>query len=128
MVLFLEDFDTIPAILNEPIFQKSFEEAGLAGMTYDERNTYEMSLFYYRDWYAVTETAIEEAVEKELQNTERTLEDTEKALQNAEKGFENKVIEIARKILKRNFSNEDIAEDTGLTIAVIQQLRYELEK
>jgi predicted transposase/invertase (TIGR01784 family) len=36
-----------------------------------------------------------------------------------------KQVEIARKLVKRNLSNTDIAEDTGLTIEQIEQLRRE---
>ncbi len=35
--------------------------------------------------------------------------------------------EIAKKLIKRNLSNGDIAEDTGLTIEQIEQLRRELD-
>ena len=38
-----------------------------------------------------------------------------------------KAVEIAKKLIKRNLSNEDIAEDTGLTIKQIEQLRSEKE-
>ncbi len=39
--------------------------------------------------------------------------------------IEESKIEIAKKLIKRNLSNEDIAEDTGLTVSQIQQLRNE---
>lgn len=32
-------------------------------------------------------------------------------------------IEIARKLIKRNLTNEEIAEDTGLTLEQVEQLR-----
>jgi predicted transposase/invertase (TIGR01784 family) len=37
-------------------------------------------------------------------------------------------LEIARKLIKRNLSNNDIAEDTGLTIEQVEQLRNEEPK
>jgi predicted transposase/invertase (TIGR01784 family) len=37
----------------------------------------------------------------------------------------NRNIEIAKKLIKRNLSNNDIAEDTGLTVEQIEQLRSE---
>jgi len=35
--------------------------------------------------------------------------------------------EIARKLIKRNLSNKEIAEDTGLTTEQIEQLRNKKE-
>ncbi len=54
----LEDMDNIPTILNEPIFQKAFETAELAGMTENERNFYEESLMSYRDMQNALDTAV----------------------------------------------------------------------
>lgn len=34
-------------------------------------------------------------------------------------------LDIARKLLKRNLSDEDIAEDTGLTVEQVRELREE---
>jgi predicted transposase/invertase (TIGR01784 family) len=66
-----------------------------------DRQTYENSLKYYRD------------MENSL--------DLQYKIGQKEKG-----IEIAKKLLKRNLSNEDIAEDTGLSIEQIETLRKEL--
>jgi predicted transposase/invertase (TIGR01784 family) len=90
----LENFDTIPAILNEPIFQKAFEEAGLAGLTPEERAQYEQSLMQYRDVYSVVETAVED-----------------------------KQMEIARLMIADNEPDEKIAKYTGLSLVQIAQLR-----
>jgi predicted transposase/invertase (TIGR01784 family) len=38
---------------------------------------------------------------------------------------EEEKIEIAKKLIKRNLSNEDISEDTGLTVEQVEQLRNE---
>jgi predicted transposase/invertase (TIGR01784 family) len=45
----LEIFDHIPSILNEPIFQKAFGTAALAGLSAEQRDRYEQSLIQYRD-------------------------------------------------------------------------------
>ncbi|MBP7534306.1 MAG: hypothetical protein KA783_07640, partial [Chitinophagales bacterium] len=42
-----------------------------------------------------------------------------------EMGKDERSIEIAKKLLKRNLSNEDIAEDTGLSLEQIETLRNE---
>lgn len=41
---------------------------------------------------------------------------------------ENNRKEIAKKLIKRNLTNEEIAEDTGLTIEQIEQLRNQAKK
>ncbi|MCS6795634.1 MAG: Rpn family recombination-promoting nuclease/putative transposase [Raineya sp.] len=95
----LESFDHIPSILNEPIFQKAFEIAALASLTPEQRDRYEESLLQYRDLKSVLETAVEE-----------------------------KVLEIVKKLIKRNLTNEEIAEDTGLSVEQIEQLRREVNR
>uniref|UniRef100_UPI00047A537C Rpn family recombination-promoting nuclease/putative transposase n=1 Tax=Hugenholtzia roseola TaxID=1002 RepID=UPI00047A537C len=98
----LESFDHIPNILNEPIFQKAFETAELAGLSAEQRAIYEENLIQYWGMKSAIETAMETAVE------------------------ENK-IEIAKKLIKRNLTNEEIAEDTGLTVEQIEALRSKTE-
>ena len=42
-----------------------------------------------------------------------------------QEGMQQGMQQVARKLSKRNFSNDDIAEDTGLTIEQIEKLRHE---
>jgi predicted transposase/invertase (TIGR01784 family) len=95
----LESFEHIPNILNEPIFQKAFGAAELASLTIQQRDNYEQSLIQYRDLKSALETAIEEGK-----------------------------IEIAKKLIKRNLTNDEIAEDTGLTVEQIDELRDDSKK
>jgi predicted transposase/invertase (TIGR01784 family) len=60
----LENFDEIPNILNEPIFQKAFGTAALVNLTAEQRTMYEFSLMRCWEMKAVIDTAVEEAVEK----------------------------------------------------------------
>ncbi|NJO00413.1 MAG: PD-(D/E)XK nuclease family transposase [Bacteroidia bacterium] len=101
----LESFDHIPAILNEPIFQKAFDTAELAGLTAEQRAVYEENLIQYWGMKSAIDTAVETAVEE-------------------------REIEIAKKLIKRNLTNEEIAEDTGLglTVEQIEQLRNETKQ
>jgi len=92
----LESFDQIPSILNEPIFQKAFETAELAGLTAAQRAIYEENLIQYWGMKSALETAVEE----------------------------NK-IEIARNFIALNLDNATIAKGTGLTVEQIEQLRNE---
>ena len=70
------------------------------------------------------EKAVGEAVEKAVgEAVEKAVgEAVEKAVGEAEL---SKQTEIAKKLIKRNLSNADIAEDTGLTLEQINQLRKE---
>ena len=95
----LARFDHIPTILNEPIFQKAFMTAELAGFTVQQRDNYEQSLIQYRDLKSALETAVED----------------------------NKV-EIAKSLLETTLSNKEIAKHTGLTVEQIEQLRNETKK
>ncbi len=99
----LESFDHIPAILNEPIFQKAFGTAEVASLSAEQRAIYEENLIQYWGMKSAIETAMETAVE------------------------ENKV-EIARKAINKGFDNETIAELTELTVEQIEQLRNETKK
>ena len=112
---YLEDFDQIPQILNEPIFQKAFETANLANMTAAQRDSYEMSLIQYRDLKSVMETAVEEAVEKAVGKA--VIETIE--LRN---------LEIARIMLIDNEPTEKIIRYTGLTVEQVEQIRLEMDK
>jgi predicted transposase/invertase (TIGR01784 family) len=95
----LENFDQIPSILNEPIFQKAFGTAELASLSAEQRDRYEQSLIQYRDLKSALETAVEE-----------------------------KQIEIARNFIALNLDDATIAKGTGLTLEQIEQLRNETKK
>jgi hypothetical protein len=53
----LETFDSIPSILNEPVFEKAFHTAELAAMSQKDRERYDANLKIYRDNMAVLKTA-----------------------------------------------------------------------
>jgi predicted transposase/invertase (TIGR01784 family) len=95
----LENFDHIPSILNEPIFQKAFQTAELANLSPEQREKYEESLIYYRDLKSVLETAVEE-----------------------------KSIEIAKNLISLGSDDDFIAKATGLSLIEIQNLRQEVKK
>jgi predicted transposase/invertase (TIGR01784 family) len=77
---------------------KLFEAAEIAKFTPEERKAYQDSLKYYRDMKNVVDTAKEEGV-----------------AEGKEKGIEKRNIEIAKKMKSQGFSNEQIADLTGLT-------------
>lgn len=94
----LESFDHIPSILNEPIFQKAFGTAELAGLSAEQRDRYEQSLIQYRDLKSALETAVEE-----------------------------REIEIAKNAISEGLDNQIIARPTGLNTEQIEKLRNEIK-
>jgi predicted transposase/invertase (TIGR01784 family) len=111
----LESFDHIPAILNEPIFQKAFDTAALASLTAEQRAVYEENLIQYWGMKSAIETAVEEAVEAAV---EEAVEMTRK---------ESKV-EIAIAMLNDKEKLEKIAKYTGLTVEQVEELHDNLKK
>lgn len=95
----LENFDQMPTILNEPIFQKAFETAALAGLNAEQRDSYEQSLIQYRDLKSAMETAVEEAT-----------------------------LVIARNGIAEGLDTGLIARLTGLSSQQVEQLRLETKK
>jgi predicted transposase/invertase (TIGR01784 family) len=102
----LESFDHIPAILNEPIFQKGFEIAELSHLSSVQYEQYQKSLIQYWDVKNVTDTAFKDG--------------------KVEGKFEGKFEEkeaIARMMLLDNEPLDKIVKYTQLSIAQIETLR-----
>jgi len=97
----LENFDHIPAILNEPIFQKAFKTAELANLNQEQYENYEKNLIDYWSAKAVLETAIE---------------------QGREEGAQQKALEIARALKHSGLPAMQIAAATGLPTDTIERL------
>ncbi|MDX2301648.1 MAG: Rpn family recombination-promoting nuclease/putative transposase [Microscillaceae bacterium] len=99
----LENFDHIPAILNEPVFQKAFGTAALANLSPEQRAVYEENLIQYWGVKSAIETAVEAAVE-------------------------SKQISMAKIMLENQESLEKITKYTGLTAEQVEKLKDKLEK
>ncbi len=56
----LEDFQNIPAIFSEEVFERAFEKAALANLAQSDLDKYENSLKVYRDLKGVIDTAFDE--------------------------------------------------------------------
>jgi len=93
----LKRLDAIPDKLKEKIFEKMFEVAKVAKLTPDEYQNYIASLNAYRDFKNSIDTARDEAKAEEK-------------------------LEIAKKLLKKGMSIEDISDITGLSKEQIQQI------
>nr|VFJ60436.1 MAG: conserved hypothetical protein (putative transposase or invertase) [Candidatus Kentron sp. DK] len=91
----LPDLDHIPAILNEPLFQKVFQIAELANLSREQHSAYERNLLDYRTKKAVIDTAREEG---------------------RMEGGEKSKREVALALQRKGFPPEEIAEITGLSV------------
>jgi predicted transposase/invertase (TIGR01784 family) len=97
----LEDFDHIPAILNEPIFQKGFDIAEVSHLSSDQYDAYLKSVLSYNEAKAVTDTAFYEGKIE---------------------GETTKAMEVSRKMLAAGFAIDVISTMTGLTLEEIEEL------
>ncbi len=86
----LEFFETIPAILNEPIFEKAFTIAEVANMTPQQYAEYQESLLIYIEVKEIVKTAEDEGRTKEK-------------------------LEIAKKLKGMELPKNQIKEATGLS-------------
>jgi predicted transposase/invertase (TIGR01784 family) len=93
----LESFDHIPAILNEPIFQKGFDIAEISHLTPTQYEQYQKSWLQYWDLKNVSDTSFEDG------KTERNLE-------------------VAVTLKNKNLSIDFIMDVTGLTRQEIEDL------
>jgi predicted transposase/invertase (TIGR01784 family) len=108
----LTDFERIPMILREPIFEQAFATAEVAAMNKDELLQYEMSQMAQWDNYSIMETALMKLAKAEA-----------KGLANGEaKGLAQKALEIARNMKQKGLAPALIAEMTGLSLEEIGQL------
>ncbi len=121
----LETLDHIPAILNEPIFQKGFEIAELAQLSPKQFDAYQKSLLEYWDVENVSETAFEDGLNKGLVKglaqgrIEGKIEGKIEGQREAQQA-------MAKTMLVEGLSAELIAKITGLSLSDIQQLNANL--
>jgi predicted transposase/invertase (TIGR01784 family) len=97
----LESFNHIPAILNEPIFQKGFEIAEISHLNVEQYEQYKKSLVQYLEVKNVFDTAFEEG---------------EKA------GIEKGIEKVAKALKEQNIAIEIIAQSTGLSQEAIKRI------
>ena len=105
----LESFNHIPAILNEPIFQRGFEIAEISHLNIEQYEQYKKSLVQYLEVKNVFDTAFEEG---EKVGIEKGIE------QGIEKGIER----VAKALKEQNVAIEIIVESTGLSYEAIQRI------
>lgn len=108
----LESFDHIPAILNEPVFERAFATAELAKLSSGERHLYRQQKMAQWDNFAVLDTARMEGNE-------------EGKIEGKIEGKEERSLEIAKGMKQGGLPIEQIAKYTGLRVEEIEQLKNE---
>jgi predicted transposase/invertase (TIGR01784 family) len=106
----LESFESIPEILNEPIFQKGFELAKISN--YDEKQLFEYEQSYndYLSLKASLDYSFNDGRKK-----------------GKEEGKEEGIYETAKNAIVEGFPNEIIKKITKLTDGQIDKIRIELK-
>jgi len=103
---YLDSFEHIPAILNEPIFQKAFNILEEANLTPEQLEQYQKSLLTYWELKGVVDTAKDEGRE-------------EGRLEGRLEGIRL----TAHKLKQEGLSVEIISKVTGLTVNEIEKLQ-----
>ncbi len=102
----LSSFEDIPAILNEPIFQKGFQLAKIANYDAKQLSEYEKSYNDYLGFKASMDFQYNQGMEK---------------------GMEIKAKNTTTKLIKKGMSNLEISEITDVAISEIEKIRNELK-
>ncbi len=106
----LEDFDHIPSILKEPIFQHGFEVAEVAKFTSEQYDAYLKSIAEYSEAKAALDTAFLDGK-------------IEGKIEGKAEGKIEAMLETAKTMLAKGFDVQAIAEITKLTIVEIEALK-----
>ncbi|MEI6140139.1 MAG: PD-(D/E)XK nuclease family transposase [Mariniphaga sp.] len=110
----LSSFEDIPAILNEPIFQKGFELAKIANYDAKQLTLYEQSYNDYLSFKASMDFQFNQGVEKGVEI-------------GMEKGMEKVMFETAKNAVLEGLPNGIIGKITNLTNEQIENIRKELK-
>ena len=108
--------------------RKASEKLEIMYLDKKEREYYEAQQKRYLDESSRIREAVEQAVQVAVEQAVQVA--VEQAVQVAveqtrEQATLTRNLEIAKKLLKRGLSNEEIAEDTGLSLAQIEELRQD---
>jgi predicted transposase/invertase (TIGR01784 family) len=110
----LEDFQNIPSIFKDEIFEKAFEKAAISNYTSEERSEYENNLKIYRDYKNTMDTAYDEGM---IEGEEIGLKKGK--LEENKKG-------IIKAIQRGKLSIQEIAEDFEVSIEYVLELKKSL--
>ena len=117
----LADFDSIPAILKEKVFEKGFKTAEIAALDKTQHDAYEKNLLQYWEMTSAIDTAFEDGIEQGIeQGIEKGIEQ-ERSMQEELRKQEK--LETIRKMLAEGLDIKMISHISGLSIAEIEKLK-----
>lgn len=99
----MNELDKLPLFLRKPVFEKLFEIAEVSNLTKEEKMAYDASLKQQRDWYATTESLLNEGERKGI-----------------EEGILLAKLETARKMKAKGLHEDLIRELTGLSVEEVK--------
>ena len=105
----LEDFENIPTIFNDEVFEQAFEKAEIANFGQTDLDKYENSLKVYRDLKGVIDTAFDDGK-------------VEGIIEGIIEGEKMKAMAIAKNLKSKGMDIAFIIEMTGLSEDEINQL------
>jgi predicted transposase/invertase (TIGR01784 family) len=108
-IKYLEDFQSIPSIIADDVFNQAFEKAEIAKMGEVELANYEYSLKVFRDNKATYDYAISTAIEEGINL-------------GMQQGMQQGKLEIAKNAKQLGLSIEAIIQLTGLTQSEIENI------
>jgi len=114
----LETFDDIPAILNEPIFQKGFELAKISNYDAKQLSEYEESYNDYLTFKAWMDYQFNQGMEMGMEKGRE---------EGREEGMEKGIYETAKNAIQEGFPNEVIKKITKLSDEQIDKIRLDLK-
>jgi predicted transposase/invertase (TIGR01784 family) len=127
----LENFDSIPEILNEPIFKKGFETAKIANMNAIEYETYERNRMIYWENESVMKNALLTGEKQGIAIGEKKgIEIGEKKgmEKGMEKGMDKKSYVVVKNCILRGYSDEVAAELAEVTLEFVAKVKAQLKK
>jgi predicted transposase/invertase (TIGR01784 family) len=108
----LENFEQIPTILKEPLFEKAFHTSEIGAMTREDYNVYQESLLSYWESKGMIDTARDEGKAEGIAEGEQI-------------GENKKAIDVAKKAIGMGMTDEQISLLTGLSVSEIRELRVD---
>ena len=116
----LEDFDAIPSLFQDAIFEQAFTTAALSKMNEEERLEYNLNLKIYRDNKSAFETAREDGISEG-----RRVGKEEGILEGMKEGQYLIMSQIVMHLTSSGKSMNEIQELTDFDLSVIQQILNE---
>lgn len=101
----LEDFETMPEMFKDEVFEQAFKKAELATYTWDEQFEYQQSLKIYRDLKGVVDTAFDEGKKEGVME-----------------GIKVAKLEMVKSLKAIGVAPEIICQTTGLSLEEVSRL------